>query len=77
MRSSTCTSPTRAAGAPSTEMVPSAEMPTLFASKGIVISPPPSSRSGWPSGLTSTPSAFGAKAPARVSRSPAGVITVK
>ena len=66
----------RAAGAPSTETVPSAEMPTLRASSGMVISPPPSSRSACPSGLTRTPSAFGAKAPARVSRSPRGVTTV-
>ena len=38
----------------------------------MVISPPPSSSSGCPSGLTSDPVGVRAKAPARVSRSPCG-----
>ena len=66
------TSPIRATGAPSTDMVPSAETPMLLASKGMTISPPPSSSSGWPSRLTTSPSALRVKAPARVSRSPCG-----
>ena len=57
--------------------VPSAATAIAFASNGMVISPPPSSSSGWPSMLTTMPSALRVKAPARVSRSPAGVMTVK
>ena len=49
------TRPTRATGAPSTETVPSAATATAFASNGMVISPPPSSSSGWPSMLTTVP----------------------
>ena len=49
----------------------------VFASNGMTISPPPSSSSGWPSMLTIVPSPLRVKAPARVSRSPSGVITVK
>ena len=42
---------------------------------GMLTGLPPSSRSRCPSGETSSPSAFGAKAPARVRAGPAGVST--
>ena len=69
--------PTRASGSPSAATVPSGATDTDRAPGGTIIGACPSSSSGWPSPLTTCPSAEGVKLPARVSRLPCGVATMK